>query len=272
MKRLLILLIVFVLLLDASALSKSKGDPYPEDEKLIAVQIRTHRLSKLLSSPNLDAKIIVQIQKDTDLVSIAKVRSYYKVVYKNKTGYIHHGSVYYDADIYSDVNIKKNYSKLATYKTSLANSNNARLHNVELASYRNNYIIKSGQVFDFLDNANLNNGYKETDFLKERLDDFGILGAGASQVSSNIFSAVQKVSNIQVIERHAFNDPKKIPYGNAGTHAFVSVGRADVSQTRKDAKRYNFAFKNNNSFDIYISTTVDYVKLELTTDIYKINQ
>ena len=77
------------------------------------------------------------------------------------------------------------------------------------------------------------------------------MGGGLCQVSSTLYNAVLKVSNLKIVERHSHS--KQVYYVPKGKDAAVAYGS------------YDFKFKNNtgNSIKIKASNTASNVTIKL---------
>lgn len=206
---------------------------------------------------------IQSVNKGVGVEVIGKDLYWYKVVLGDKTGYINDKAIIFDdpneATKYNLV--KNNYEQIATYKTNFSLANKDRNHNIELSSFKNSIIIKSGQSFSF--NKNTGNstlqssGWRIAGVIVNKKYDTGV-GGGICQTSSTIYSSVKTAPNITILERR----PHSIPVG------YVPVsGEATVSYGGTD-----FRFRNDNKFDIFLFNDINLLQGTLTSTVYKIDK
>lgn len=149
--------------------------------------------------------------------------------------------------------------KIASFSTKIYSKDSARQNNIEITCSRlNGFIIKNGSTFSFcntLGPSNAQKGYQEADVFDKDGNKKKGFGGGNCQVSTTLYNAVSKVSNLQIIERHEHSN--KVPYISDGKDAAVAYGS------------YDFKFKNNCGFDIKLS--VSCTKNNVSVNLYKIN-
>ncbi len=148
---------------------------------------------------------------------------------------------------------------LSSFSTKIYNKDSARQNNVSITcSNLNNTIVKNNTTFSFcstLGPATSAKGYQEADIFDKDGNKKKGLGGGNCQVSTTLYNAVLKVSNLDVTERHEHSN--KVPYISQGKDAAVAYGS------------YDFKFKNNTGFDIKI--TASSTKNNISIALYKIN-
>ena len=148
---------------------------------------------------------------------------------------------------------------LSSFSTKIYNKDSARQNNVSITcSNLNNTIVKNNTTFSFcstLGPATSAKGYQEADIFDKDGNKKKGLGGGNCQVSTTLYNAVLKVSNLDVTERHEHSN--KVPYISQGKDAAVAYGS------------YDFKFKNNTGFDIKI--TASSTKNNISITLYKIN-
>lgn len=148
---------------------------------------------------------------------------------------------------------------LSSFSTKIYNKDSARQNNVSITcSNLNNTIVKNNTTFSFcstLGPATSTKGYQEADIFDKDGNKKKGLGGGNCQVSTTLYNAVLKVSNLDVTEKHEHSN--KVPYISQGKDAAVAYGS------------YDFKFKNNTGFDIKI--TASSTKNNISITLYKIN-
>ena len=148
---------------------------------------------------------------------------------------------------------------LSSFSTKIYNKDSARQNNVSITcSNLNKTIVKNNTTFSFcstLGPATSAKGYQEADIFDKDGNKKKGLGGGNCQVSTTLYNAVLKVSNLDVTERHEHSN--KVPYISQGKDAAVAYGS------------YDFKFKNNTGFDIKI--TASSTKNNISITLYKIN-
>lgn len=148
---------------------------------------------------------------------------------------------------------------LSSFSTKIYNKDSARQNNVSITcSNLNNTIVKNNTTFSFcstLGPATSAKGYQEADIFDKDGNKKKGLGGGNCQVSTTLYNAVLKVSNLDVTEKHEHSN--KVPYISQGKDAAVAYGS------------YDFKFKNNTGFDIKIAASS--TKNNISITLYKIN-
>ena len=126
----------------------------------------------------------------------------------------------------------KSEELLAQFSTKIYSTDSARQNNLEITSKKLN-------------------GYEEADIYDSNGNKIKGYGGGNCQVSSTLYNAVQKVSSLEVVERHEHSNT--VPYVKEGHDAAVAYGSVD------------FKFKNTNNFSIKIlvETSKKYVVVKL---------
>lgn len=148
--------------------------------------------------------------------------------------------------------------KIATYSTDILNKDSSRQKNIRIAcNTLTDTIVKKGETFSFCDTlgpATPEEGYEKADTFDADGDVFQEYGGGKCQVSSTLYNAVLKVSNLEIIERHPHSG--YVDYVEEGKDAAVSYGSVD------------FKFKNNTDFDIRINASTN--SESVTISLFKI--
>ena len=129
-----------------------------------------------------------------------------------------------------------------------------RQNNISLAcSTLNGTIVENGKTFSFCNTVGKTSkkkGYEEAKVFQNGKE-VEAMGGGLCQVSSTLYNAVLKVSNLKIVERHSHS--KEVYYVPKGKDAAVAYGS------------YDFKFKNNtgNSIKIKASNTANNVTIKL---------
>lgn len=145
-------------------------------------------------------------------------------------------------------------TEIASFTTKIYTKDSGRQNNLTLAcSTLNDTIVENGSTFSFsntVGRATSSKGYKKADVFRNG-DVVEALGGGLCQVSTTLYNAVLKVSDLKVTERHPHSN--KVPYIKSGKDAAVSYGAQD------------FKFVNNtgNSIKIKASNTTNNVTVKL---------
>ena len=145
-------------------------------------------------------------------------------------------------------------TEIASFTTKIYSKDKDRQNNVTLAcSALNDTTVKNGSTFSFsntVGKATTKKGYKKADVFKNG-EVIEALGGGLCQVSTTLYNAVLKVSDIKVTERHAHSN--KVPYIKSGKDAAVSYGT------------YDFKFVNNtgNTIKIKASNTTNNITIKI---------
>lgn len=145
---------------------------------------------------------------------------------------------------------------LSSFSTKIYNKDSARQNNVSITcSNLNNTIVKNNTTFSFcstLGPATSAKGYQEADIFDKDGNKKKGLGGGNCQVSTTLYNAVLKVSNLDVTEKHEHSN--KVPYISQGKDAAVAYGS------------YDFKFKNNTGKTIRI--VMENTAQNITAKIY----
>lgn len=155
--------------------------------------------------------------------------------------------------------VTKSETEIAEFSTKIYSKDEERQNNINITCKAlSAKEIKPGETFSFCDTVGKSTeekGYKEADIYVEGKKEQG-LGGGNCQVSTTLYNAVLKVSELEVIERHQHSG--HVPYVEEGKDAAVSYGS------------YDFKFKNNtnNTIKIIMENTED----NITAKIIKIEE
>lgn len=151
----------------------------------------------------------------------------------------------------------KKETEIATFSTKIYNKDEERQNNIGITCRTlSTKEVKPGEIFSFCDTIGKSTsakGYQEADIYVDGKKEKG-LGGGNCQVSTTLYNAVLKVSELEVLERHKHSG--HVPYIQEGRDAAVSYGA------------YDFKFKNNsnNVIKIVMENTAD----NITAKIIKI--
>lgn len=107
-------------------------------------------------------------------------------------------------------------------------------------------LLNRGETFSFCNTvgkATPDKGYQKADIFDKDGNVTKGYGGGNCQISSTLYNAVLKLSNLSVVERHEHS--KKVYYVPVGKDAAVAYGSID------------FKFKNNYDHDIKIYASAD---------------
>lgn len=149
----------------------------------------------------------------------------------------------------------KSEELLAQFSTKIYSTDSARQNNLEITSKKlNGTVVKPNETFSFtktIGPSTAAKGYEEADIYDSNGNKIKGYGGGNCQVSSTLYNAVQKVSSLEVVERHEHSNT--VPYVKKGHDAAVAYGSVD------------FKFKNTNNFSIKIlvETSKKYVVVKL---------
>jgi vancomycin resistance protein YoaR len=144
--------------------------------------------------------------------------------------------------------------EIASYTSKIKTKDEGRQTNISLTcDTLNGTIVKNGDTFSFCDTvgkATASKGYEEANVFQNG-EEVEALGGGKCQVSSTLYNAVLKVSELEVIERHPHSGD--VYYVPEGKDAAVAYGS------------YDFKFKNNtgNSIKIIAENTEDNVTIKI---------
>lgn len=129
---------------------------------------------------------------------------------------------------------EKKETEIASFSTKIYTKDSERQNNVSITcNSLNDTIVENGKTFSFCNTvgkATSSKGYQKADVFKNG-EKIKALGGGNCQVSSTLYNAVLKISNLKVTERHAHSND--VPYVKKGKDAAVSYGT------------YDFKFVNN---------------------------
>ena len=136
---------------------------------------------------------------------------------------------------------------LAQFSTRIYSTDSARQNNLEITSKKlNGTVVKPNETFSFtktIGPSTAAKGYEEADIYDSNGNKIKGYGGGNCQVSSTLYNAVQKVSSLEVVERHEHSN--HVPYIEEGKDAAVAYGS------------YDFKFKNNSGNDIKIEASTN---------------
>lgn len=153
----------------------------------------------------------------------------------------------------NDNNSKNSETELSSFSTDILTSDPNRNNNIHLTcSTLNEHIVSPGEIFSFtglIGKSTTDKGYKKANVIASDGDTIKGLGGGNCQVSSTLYNAVAKVSELEVIERH--NHGSEVYYVPLGQDAAVAYGSVD------------FKFKNNFDTDIKIYASTDDKKVTI---------
>ena len=114
-------------------------------------------------------------------------------------------------------------TEIASFTTKIYTKDSDRQNNISITcSSLNDTTIENGQTFSFCNTvgkATSSKGYKKADVFKDG-EKVEALGGGNCQVSSTLYNAVLKVSDLKVTERHEHSN--KVPYVPKGKDAAVA--------------------------------------------------
>lgn len=152
----------------------------------------------------------------------------------------------------------KKETEIASFTTKIHNKDKERQNNMKITcDALTNKEIKAGETFSFCNTVGKSTtakGYEKADIYVDGKKEQG-LGGGNCQVSTTLYNAVNKVSGLNITERHQHSG--KVPYIQSGKDAAVAYGA------------YDFKFKNNTGSIIKIvmektegNVTAKIIKLE----------
>lgn len=128
-------------------------------------------------------------------------------------------------------------TEIASFSTKIYSKDSQRQNNVSITCKSlNETIVENGKTFSFCDTvgkATSGKGYQKADVFKDG-EKIKALGGGNCQVSTTLYNAVLKISELKVTERHAHSN--SVPYISEGKDAAVSYGTYDfkfVNNTRQ---------------------------------------
>lgn len=128
-------------------------------------------------------------------------------------------------------------TEISSFSTKIYSKDSQRQNNVSITCKSlNETIVENGKTFSFCDTvgkATSSKGYQKADVFKDG-EKIKALGGGNCQVSTTLYNAVLKISELKVTERHAHSN--SVPYIAEGKDAAVSYGTYDfkfVNNTRQ---------------------------------------
>ena len=153
---------------------------------------------------------------------------------------------------------EKKETEIASFSTKIRNKDKERQNNISITTKKiNGKEVKTGEIFSFCETvgkATAEEGYQKADIYVDGKKEQGY-GGGNCQVSTTLYNAVNKVSGLNITERHQHSG--KVPYIQSGKDAAVAYGA------------YDFKFKNNTGNTIKIvmektegNVTAKIIKLE----------
>ena len=154
----------------------------------------------------------------------------------------------------STIQVQKQETEIANFTTKIYNKDEERQNNIGITCKAlTSKEIRPGETFSFCETvgkSTTEKGYQEADIYVEGEKKQG-LGGGNCQVSTTLYNAVLKVSELEVLERHKHSG--HVPYIEEGKDAAVSYGA------------YDFKFKNNsnNVIKIVMENTADNIIAKL---------
>lgn len=135
-------------------------------------------------------------------------------------------------------------TEIASYTSKIRTKDSDRQNNITIAcSTLNDTIVENGKTFSFSDTlgkATSKKGYEKASVFQDGKE-IEALGGGKCQVSSTLYNAVLKVSNIEIVERHSHSG--EVYYVPKGKDAAVAYGS------------YDFKFTNNTGYSLKIKST-----------------
>ena len=145
-------------------------------------------------------------------------------------------------------------TEISSFTTKIYTKDSDRQNNISIAcSTLNDTTVENGKTFSFtstVGKATSGKGYKKADVFKNG-DVIEALGGGLCQVSTTLYNAVLKVSDIKVTERHSHSN--KVPYISSGKDAAVSYGTYDLK----------FVNNTGNTIKIQASNTKNNVTIKI---------
>lgn len=137
--------------------------------------------------------------------------------------------------------------EIAAFSTKLNGADSPRTRNIKITSSKlNGTTVNNGETFSFcktIGKSTAAEGYEKADTFDSDGNTIQEYGGGNCQVSSTLYNAVLKVSDLEVKERHAHS--KEVHYVAKNKDAAVAHGSVD------------FKFKNNTGSTIKIYANSD---------------
>lgn len=128
-----------------------------------------------------------------------------------------------------NLNLKKEYKKISSYKTNIYDTDENRIYNIKLACEKlNEYIIDPGEEFSFnsvMGSMGEEDGFKKALGFDSNGNDIKVFGGGICQISSTLYNAVL-LADLEVTERHAHS--KRVYYVPKNKDATVFSGGPDL--------------------------------------------
>jgi len=154
-------------------------------------------------------------------------------------------------------NIIPKETEIAKYTTTIYDTEETRIHNINLAiSKLNNVTVEADEEFSFnntIGPMGEKQGYQKATGFDGNGKKIKIYGGGMCQISSTLYNAVL-IANLEVIERHPHS--RRVYYVPQDKDASVAYGGAD------------FKFKNTSGKKIKILATTD--GHDVTVTLYKV--
>lgn len=156
----------------------------------------------------------------------------------------------------SDKSPEKKEDMISSFTTKIYSKDSARQNNISITcASLNDTIIPNDSTFSFCNTvgkATSDKGYQEADIFDNQGNKKKGLGGGNCQVSTTLYNAVLKVSNLSVVEKHEHSN--KVPYIETGKDAAVAYGSYDLkfkNETGHDIKIKAEANENNITITLY---------------------
>ena len=156
----------------------------------------------------------------------------------------------------SDKSPEKKEDMISSFTTKIYSKDSARQNNISITcASLNDTIIPNDSTFSFCNTvgkATSDKGYQEADIFDSEGNKKKGLGGGNCQVSTTLYNAVLKVSNLSVVEKHEHSN--KVPYIETGKDAAVAYGSYDLkfkNETGHDIKIKAEANENNVTITLY---------------------
>lgn len=211
----------------------------------------TNTIATLKNKTNLkknnksSSKTLIKIPKNGVVKVLEKKSNWSLVEYNEKVGYVKTKQL----KNYKNTNEKA----VGTYTINYYLSNNARKSNISKSIKKlNNFVIKNGKRFSFLNTVGRTGFKKAPEFNKKEK----INGGGLSEVATSLYLAIRDAqrngSYIKVVEQNRFGS--KTPYAKLGEEAMIDIkNKKDlvfINKSEKNIKIYAKVSGNNVSFVI----------------------
>lgn len=152
-----------------------------------------------------------------------------------------------------NLNLKKEYKEISSYKTNIYDTDKNRIYNIKLACEKlNEHIIKCGEEFSFnstMGSMGEKDGFKKALGFDSNGNDIKVYGGGICQISSTLYNACL-LADLDITERHAHS--KRVYYVPKNKDATVFSGGPDLK------------FINNTDKDIMICAKTDGYTVTIT--------